>query len=59
MNFFRKCSDYLGSFIYGEIETKLEKILDEIKKDQTRTENLEKELEKSMREIEIWAEDNL
>lgn len=47
MNFFRKCSDYLGSFIYGEIETKLEKILDEIKKDQTRTENLEKELEKA------------
>ena len=47
MNFFRKCSDYLGSFIYGEIETKIEKILDEIKKDQTRTENLEKELEKA------------
>ena len=47
MNFFRKCSDYLGSFIYGEIETKLEKILDEIKKDQTRAENLEKELEKA------------
>ena len=47
MNFFKKCSDYLGSFIYGEIETKLEKILDEIKKDQTRTENLEKELEKA------------
>lgn len=47
MNIIKKCSDYLGSFIYGEIETKLEKILDEIKKDQTRTENLEKELEKA------------
>lgn len=47
MNIIKKCSDYLGSFIYGEIETKLEKILDEIKKDQTRTENLEKELEKT------------
>ena len=47
MNIIKKCSDYLGSFIYGEIETKLEKILDEIQKDQTRTENLEKELEKA------------
>lgn len=47
MNIIKKCSDYLGSFIYGEIETKLEKILDEIKKDQKRTDNLEKELERA------------
>lgn len=47
MNVIKKCSDYLGSLIYGEIESKLDKILEEIEKDQTRTENLEKELEKA------------
>ena len=47
MNLLKHCIDYLGSLIYGEIEQKLEKILEEIEKDQTRTENLEKELEKA------------
>lgn len=53
MNVFKKCLDYLGSLIYGEIESKLEKILEEIEKDQTRTHLLEQELEKAR----IKAED--
>lgn len=47
MNLLKHCIDYLGSLIYGEIEQKLEKILEEIEKDQTRTNLLEKELEKA------------
>jgi len=53
MNIFKKCLEYLGSLIYGEIESKLEKILEEIEKDQTRTQILELELEKAR----IKAED--
>jgi PAS domain-containing protein len=47
LNIFKKCNDYLGFIIYGDIETKLDKILEEIERDKTRTENLEKELQKA------------
>lgn len=54
MKLLKYCIDYLNSFIYGEIEQKLEKILEEIEKDQTRTEILEKELEKARIKIEEY-----
>lgn len=54
MNIFKKCNDMLGTFIYGDIETKLEKILEEIERDKTRTENLEKELQKTRLEREEY-----
>lgn len=47
MNIFKKCCDFLGSAIYGEIEAKLDKILEEIEKDQSRTLKLEEELQKA------------
>ena len=54
MNLLKHCIDYLGSLIYGEIEQKLEKILEEIEKDQTRTELLEKELERTRIQVEEY-----
>ena len=54
MNIFKTISDYLGAFIYGEIENKLDKILDEIEKDKTRTENLERELNRARLEREEY-----
>ena len=47
MNIFTKLGDFLVNFIYGDIEMKLDKILEEIDKDKKRAENLEKELEKT------------
>lgn len=54
MNIFKIAEDFLGSFIYGEIESKLDKILEEIDKDKTRTENLERELQKARLEREEY-----
>lgn len=54
MNIFKLVGDYLGTCIYGEIESKLEKILDEIEKDKTRAENLERELQKARLEREEY-----
>jgi len=54
MNLLKKISDFLGSLIYGEIELKLEKILEEIEKDQARTQVLEDELKKSRLQLEEY-----
>lgn len=54
MNIFKTCSNILGTFIYGEIESKLDKILEEIEHDKTRTENLERELSKARLEREEY-----
>lgn len=54
MNIFKLAGDFLGDFVYGEIETKLDKILEEIDKDKTRAENLEKELQKTRLEREEY-----
>ena len=52
MNIFKTFSNFLGNTIYGEIESKLEKILEEIRENQSRTEMLEKELHKAKTERE-------
>lgn len=52
MNIFKKVGDFLGNSIYGEIESKLEKILEEIEKDKDRAENLERELQRARLERE-------
>lgn len=54
MNIFKKISDFLGTAIYGEIETKLERILEEIDKDKIRAENLERELQRARLEREEY-----
>ena len=54
MNIFKLAGDFLGNLIYGEIESKLDKILEEIDKDKTRTENLERELQKARLEKEEY-----
>lgn len=54
MNIFKKISDFLGTAIYGEIETKLERILEEIDRDKNRAENLERELQKARLEREEY-----
>lgn len=54
MNIFNKINEFLGSFVYGEIESKLDKILEEIDRDKTRTENLERELQKARLEREEY-----
>lgn len=54
MNIFKLASDFLGNLIYGEIESKLDKILEEIDKDKMRTENLERELQKARLEKEEY-----
>ena len=54
MNIFKLAVDFLGNHIYGEIESKLDKILEEIDKDKTRAENLERELQKARLEKEEY-----
>lgn len=54
MNIFKKIGDFLGNSIYGEIESKLEKILEEIEKDKDRAENLERELQRARLEREEY-----
>lgn len=54
MNIFKELSDFLGNAIYGEIELKLQKILDEIEQDKTRADNLEKELQRARLEREEY-----
>lgn len=54
MNIFKKIGDFLGTAIYGEIESKLEKILEEIEKDKSRAENLERELQRARLEREEY-----
>lgn len=54
MNIFKKVGDFLGNSIYGEIEFKLEKILEEIEKDKDRAENLERELQRARLEREEY-----
>lgn len=54
MNIFKKVGDFLGNSIYGEIESKLEKILEEIEKDKDRAENLERELQRARLEREEY-----
>lgn len=51
---FKKLSNLLGCFIYGDIEIKLQKLIDEIEKDKTRTIRLQKELTKSRLEKEAY-----
>jgi PAS domain-containing protein len=50
----KKLINYFGCFIYGDIEIKLQKIIDEIEKDKTKTERLEEELIRSRQEIESY-----
>lgn len=54
MNIFKTAGDFLGNFVYGEIESKLDKILEEIDRDKIRTENLEKELQRARLEREKY-----
>lgn len=54
MNIFKTAGDFLGNFMYGEIESKLDKILEEIDRDKIRTENLEKELHRARLEREEY-----
>jgi PAS domain-containing protein len=54
LNIFKKVGDFLGNSIYGEIESKLEKILEEIEKDKDRAENLERELQRARLEREEY-----
>lgn len=54
MSIFKKIGDFLVTFIYGEIESKLQKILEEIEKDKTRAENLERELQRARLEREEY-----
>lgn len=54
MNIFKTARDFLGNFVYGEIESKLDKILEEIDRDKTRTENLERELQRARLEREEY-----
>lgn len=54
MNIFKTAGDFLGNFVYGEIESKLDKILEEIDRDKTRTENLERELQRARLEREEY-----
>lgn len=51
---FKKLSNLLGCFIYGDIEIKLQKLIDEIEKDKTRTIRLQEELTKSRLEKEAY-----
>lgn len=51
---FKKLSNLLGCFIYGDIEVKLQKLIDEIEKDKTRTIRLREELTKSRLEKEAY-----
>lgn len=51
---FTKLSNLLTRFIYGEIELKLQKLIDEIEKDKNRTIKLQKELTKSRLEKEAY-----
>lgn len=50
----KKLSNLLGCFIYGDIEIKLQRLIDEIEKDKTRTIKLQKELTKSRLEKEAY-----
>lgn len=54
MNIFKKIRDFLGNAIYGEIENKLTRILEEIDKDKIRAENLEKQLQQARLEREEY-----
>ena len=54
MNIFTKLGELLVNFIYGEIEIKLNRILEEIDKDKTRAENLERELDRARLEREEY-----
>lgn len=54
MNLFSKISNFVGTFLYGEIEQQLDKILEEIEKDKSRTEKLEKELQRARVEKERY-----
>lgn len=54
MSILKKIGDFLVTFIYGEIESKLQKILEEIEKDKTRAENLERELQRARLEREEY-----
>lgn len=54
MNIFTKLGNLLVNFIYGEIEIKLDRILEEIDKDKTRAENLERELDRARLEREEY-----
>ena len=51
---FTKLSNLLTRFIYGEIELKLQKLIDEIEKDKNRTIKLQKELTKARLEKEAY-----
>lgn len=51
---FTKLSNLLGCFIYGDIEIKLQKLIDEIEKDKTRTIRLQEELTKARLEKEAY-----
>ena len=51
---FTKLSNLLTRFIYGEIELKLQKLIDEIEKDKNRTIKLQEELTKSRLEKEAY-----
>lgn len=50
----KKLINYFGCFIYGDIEIKLQKIIDEIEKDKSKTERLEEELIRSRKEKESY-----
>lgn len=54
MSVLSKACEFLGTLIYGEIEQTLEKILEEIEKDQERTTLLETELQKTRTQIEEY-----
>lgn len=51
---FAKLSNLLGCFLYGDIEVKLQKIIDEIEKDKSKAERLQQELVKSKLEKEAY-----
>lgn len=51
---FAKLSNFLGCFIYGEIENKLQRLIDEIDRDKTRMSKLQDELIKSRLEKEAY-----
>ena len=51
---FKRLSNLLGCFIYGDIEAKLQKLIDEIEKDKNRTIKLQEELTKSRLEKEAY-----
>ena len=50
----KKLINYFGCFIYGDIEIKLQKIIDEIEKDKSKTERLEEELIRSRLEKDSY-----